>query len=675
MRQKRIYVSGCIIALLLCFWLMPGTSTKADVTTEPKITETPTATPTETPTETPTATPTVTPTPMPTVCTVGETAYASLKDAAESIKTGTKVGTIQLSADITMTDELSVDNANITLDLAGHVITYTGTASSDALKVAETGILHIIDSKIGGKIQSNIDIEATISVDGGTLTVDSGAIYNHGTGSKLNAAIQLTYGTLTLNGGWIEGYYPLYADIEQKEYVDKSKIEIKNGTLQGYYGSIITSDIATTITGGTFISTNPTIVSDAMGTEYKNAGLLIKYSTADAVRMQISGGTYTGNYGGISWLFRSYSTDALAADTKPTGIKDKCIVTNFGIYKKDSEATVTKYTTSKQAMRTTEKAVNIAIKHYKLTFNPTEGTVNKTYTIITYGAPYGALPTPKRTGYKFLGWYTKKTGGTVVNKERIVKVTKSQTIYAHWEAIKTTITLNANGGKVSPSKITVSYDLQYGALPTPKRTGYTFTGWYTKKSGGTKIISATTVTLSVPKTLYAHWTAVRRTVTFNANGGTGLSFKKLKLSYNQAYGTLPTVRRKGYLFAGWYTKKTGGTKITASTKSKWVENGTVYAHWSKVSVSRGTIKSLKLTSRKLNIKWKTVAYAAGYQVQIASNSKFTKNKRTYTVMTLSKKTSKLKKTKYYVRVRAFRYDSTNAKIYGPWSKVKTKMVK
>ena len=53
---------------------------------------------------------------------------------------------------------------------------------------------------------------------------------------------------------------------------------------------------------------------------------------------------------------------------------------------------------------------------------------------------------------------------------------------------------------------TVTYDSTYGTLPTPLREGYTFAGWYTASSGGTKVESSTKVKITANQTLYAHWT-------------------------------------------------------------------------------------------------------------------------------------------------------------------------
>ena len=69
-----------------------------------------------------------------------------------------------------------------------------------------------------------------------------------------------------------------------------------------------------------------------------------------------------------------------------------------------------------------------------------------------------------------------------------------------------TVTFNPNGGTCAVKKATVSYGAAYGTLPTPKRTGYKFAGWYTAKSGGTKVTAKTTVKTAANHTLYARWT-------------------------------------------------------------------------------------------------------------------------------------------------------------------------
>ncbi|MCL2688143.1 MAG: InlB B-repeat-containing protein [Methanobrevibacter sp.] len=75
---------------------------------------------------------------------------------------------------------------------------------------------------------------------------------------------------------------------------------------------------------------------------------------------------------------------------------------------------------------------------------------------------------------------------------------------------KVKVTWDANGGKIGTAKVattTVTKDAKVGKLPkTPKQVSYSFKGWYTKKSGGTKITKATKVKKKV--TYYAQWKRV-----------------------------------------------------------------------------------------------------------------------------------------------------------------------
>ena len=69
------------------------------------------------------------------------------------------------------------------------------------------------------------------------------------------------------------------------------------------------------------------------------------------------------------------------------------------------------------------------------------------------------------------------------------------------------ITFNANGGKIG-SKKTIAMNIKKGSkikkFPvTPKRAGYVFKGWYSKKSGGKKINTNVKLTKSV--IVYAQW--------------------------------------------------------------------------------------------------------------------------------------------------------------------------
>ena len=72
---------------------------------------------------------------------------------------------------------------------------------------------------------------------------------------------------------------------------------------------------------------------------------------------------------------------------------------------------------------------------------------------------------------------------------------------------KSLVTFNANGGPCSTASKSLTFDSTYGALPTPTRTGYTFNGWFTATSGGSKVETTTVVNTGSNHTLYAQWTA------------------------------------------------------------------------------------------------------------------------------------------------------------------------
>ena len=227
-------------------------------------------------------------------------------------------------------------------------------------------------------------------------------------------------------------------------------------------------------------------------------------------------------------------------------------------------------------------AVTIKVSKGKQSFTVTldanGGSVSSNSVSVVTGSTYGTLPTPSKAGYNFDGWYTTSSGGSKVTSSTKVTATSAHTLYARWSAKKATVTFNANGGSVSTSSKSVTYNSTYGELPTPTRTGYTFSGWYTASSGGSKVTSSTKVETTSTHTLYARWTAKTITVTFNANGGS-VSTSSKSVTYNSTYGSLPTPTRDYYTFDGWYTASSGGTRITSSSTVSATSSQTLYAHW------------------------------------------------------------------------------------------------
>ena len=215
-----------------------------------------------------------------------------------------------------------------------------------------------------------------------------------------------------------------------------------------------------------------------------------------------------------------------------------------------SSASDPTYTTSSpvKTIKMTENKTLYAIwkaKQYNLTLDANDGVSNTQTKRVTYDANYGTFPTTSKTGYKFEGWYTAKTGGNVVLSTDKVTITQNMTLYAHWTACeyKVSFDLNYTGAGTAPSDITVTYDGTYSGLTNPTRTGYTFKGWYPYKTYGTKVTSSTKVQITADQTLYAHWDLNYHSIVkgTESNGSIGSASCSVMQDGKYGYGSEVTI--------------------------------------------------------------------------------------------------------------------------------------
>ena len=187
-----------------------------------------------------------------------------------------------------------------------------------------------------------------------------------------------------------------------------------------------------------------------------------------------------------------------------------------------------------------------------------------------------------------------------------------------------------------------------------------------KAPGRTKI----TVTSSENSSYQASCTVtVPYKITYKLNKG-----KNNASNPSTYYGkkvTLKKPSRKGYAFAGWYTDakfKKKITSISSSAKSDYI----LYAKWTKVKVAKASLTSAKNSkSKQILLKYKKVSGAKGYEISYSTDKKFKKAVTKKNTAKTSYTISKLKKGKtYYVRIRAYKIDSTGKKVYGKYSSVK-----
>ncbi len=129
----------------------------------------------------------------------------------------------------------------------------------------------------------------------------------------------------------------------------------------------------------------------------------------------------------------------------------------------------------------------------------------------------------KKTGYTFMGWGTKSSGGTVFDqndttllptdiKSGIKDGSCSRTLYAIWQAKTYTIAYDANGGSGTMSASSHTYDTAKALNANAfTRTGYTFLGWSTNptatvaKYTDKQTVKNLTASNDATITLYAVW--------------------------------------------------------------------------------------------------------------------------------------------------------------------------
>ena len=133
--------------------------------------------------------------------------------------------------------------------------------------------------------------------------------------------------------------------------------------------------------------------------------------------------------------------------------------------------------------------------------NDGNGTASTDKTSAAKGETVTLTATPA-AGYHFKEW---QTSDVTISGNSFTMPEQNVTVTAIFEADAYTVTFDANGGSVTPASDTTGTDGKLASLPTPTRSGsYSFDGWYTAASGGTKVTVDNVYTADT--TIYAHWT-------------------------------------------------------------------------------------------------------------------------------------------------------------------------
>lgn len=237
------------------------------------------------------------------------------------------------------------------------------------------------------------------------------------------------------------------------------------------------------------------------------------------------------------------------------------------------------------------------------------------------------FPEVTHSSLSLRGWYTESNGqGELVSSGTPVShLSKDSSgnyvLYAYYAEPVVQVVFDASGwyeGDIEPIEVYKGKPIKETPdinFPTDfSDVAGVFRGWYTEPDGkGTRVTEDST--LNEDTTLYAHFTEDDSTyrVTFDANGGQVYGDSHKDVLQNQAIGSdIPTATRAHYVFDGWFTAASGGTKLTVTTVID--SNQTYYAHWTaekytlNFDVGNGHMTGSDLSTKKTYAYGETITY-------------------------------------------------------------------
>ncbi|MEN9714641.1 MAG: hypothetical protein RJA35_108, partial [Actinomycetota bacterium] len=262
---------------------------------------------------------------------------------------------------------------------------------------------------------------------------------------------------------------------------------------------------------------------------------------------------------------------------------------------------------------------SIAVGALAVTFVANNGTsASSSQAITTNGATALSSLTAlgfTNTGSHFVGWNTKADGtGVSYTDQQSVTLADDLTVYAIWAQDNYTLTYASplsTSGTVPTDSAVHHYNDVFAPVANPGaliRPGYTFAGWSLMANGSGTLYGYSGGSFNFPAgntTLYAAWTPLTYTITYNANGATGAASRGGSSVQTDTYTsgasalTLPgqgTLTRTGYLWGGWATTANASVSdvnAQAFTTTSTSTAVTLYAVWTAktihVSFSQGSI--------------------------------------------------------------------------------------
>ena len=184
---------------------------------------------------------------------------------------------------------------------------------------------------------------------------------------------------------------------------------------------------------------------------------------------------------------------------------------------------------------------------------------------------------PSKTGYQFAGWYKESSLTTAWSFSRDT-VASSTTLYAKWTAATYAIAYYLNGGVNSPGAPTqYTIETPTFTLQSATRTGYSFAGWYSD-SGLTTQVSQIALGSSGNKSLYAKWSPIAYTISYNLDGGVNDASNPDTYTIESGAIVLQPATKPGCTFTGWYSDSGLGSPVSQIASGS-TGNLSLYAGW------------------------------------------------------------------------------------------------
>ena len=542
-------------------------------------------------------------------------APGALSGAVNVMGTGTltvQSGSVSGAVTSAGTTQVAGGDLSGNLTVTGGNTTVSGTGKLSGMVTTNAGSTFTVT---GGEVTKPVTAAGTVTVSGGTV---SGGVTTSGTMSVTNGTVsgKVTAqrgSQVTVGGGTLGA-----VDAETG-----STVTINGGTFTGVVASgggtvtITNGDFAeaptgdegkVTITGGTF-SKKPSVLHAPDRKGFKLDATQNKYVLGDAeisFKDPVKNDEYTVDLKGPTKLDEATLVGLAEMSVEDYTVsidQDTLNKINEALQKKDVTTTPTftmTYTAKKNgtakdtdASKVT-KTLTIRLQDTRatnaVTFDMGGGTPQEPEQQVKTGE-FATKPTttPTKEGHTFKGWYGNAQGNGAEFDFTNTPITQATTIYAIYNANTYTVTFhdNANGETVTgmPNKIeNVTWNTTAtDPNATPKRTGYTFDGWYTSdttQNDTTKYNWTTPVKADV--NLYAKWNKNTYTITFNTSGGDPIN--PLTVSHGDT-PTLPEATysaKTGYTFYKWYKDKAGTQEYDSTVPV--TGSMTLFAKW-KLDVS------------------------------------------------------------------------------------------